>query len=386
MLKNYTETGNPFYVYDEKVIYENIDRFKSIPYTNTSIHFASMANDNPVLLKMLKNADIGLFVNSMLHLEMGQCVGFDSDKIIFASTGISKNVLKTLIKNNIQVNIDSVNQLELYGKLNPNGTVGIRLNIDEKSKNNIFTGLESRIGVLESELPDIFNIAEKYNLKLNGAHVYLGTDVVSLDDLLQGVEQTISLSNQFVDLEFIDFGGGFPLNADRFDFVRYSNIITNKMEQLSNQRNKSIKLILEPGRAMFGNSGHFYMQVTDVKERPDRYIVCVNASASLIPRAMFYEDYNPATALTDGEVFDKPVDITGNTTYSRDFISKGTTLNRVAIGDWIRLDDAGSYCYSMITRFLGQEFPVEFLKKIDGKIIAIRNSVDLDLDLPNWVI
>ena len=49
-----------FYVYEENLIKHNIERFKSIPYANASVHFASMANDNPVLLSTLKDAGFGL--------------------------------------------------------------------------------------------------------------------------------------------------------------------------------------------------------------------------------------------------------------------------------------------------------------------------------------
>jgi diaminopimelate decarboxylase len=68
------------------------------------------------------------------------------------------------------------------------------------------------------------------------------------------------------------------------------------------------------------------------------------------------------------------VDVTGNTTYSRDIIAKKITLTQVKIGDWLELHDAGSYCYSMITRFLGQEMPAEYLIRTDGRIETIREA------------
>ncbi len=146
------------------------------------------------------------------------------------------------------------------------------------------------------------------------------------------------------------------------------------MEAYSARRGRPIKLILEPGRSMFGNTTSFYAQVTDVKQRPDRYLVCVNASATLIPRAMFYEDYNPVTIArgSPADFFDLPVDIVGSTTYSRDFIAKKLQLERVEPGDWIELHLAGSYCYSMITRFLGQALPPEYLLRRDGEVEIIR--------------
>jgi len=365
-----------FYVYEEKLIKHNIKRFKSLPYTNASVHFASMANDNPVLLSMLKEEAFGLFVNSRKHLELGLSLGFKPEQIVFASTGISAPTMRLLGRLGVRVNIDSRGQLEMYGQQHPGSSLGIRLNIDEKSRNNVFIGAESRIGMLESELPEVFAIARKYNLKLIGTHVYLGTDVTSLEDLLAGVDKTLELSDHFEDLEFVDLGGGFPIQEERFDFEQYKHAISERLENYSIKRGRSIHMVLEPGRAVFGNTAFFCAQVTDVKERPDRYLVCLNASATLIPRAMFYEDYNPVSVLRSSATgeFDKPVDIVGSTTYSRDFIGRKVQLQRVNPGDWLKLHCAGSYCYAMITRFLGQAMPPEFLIRSNGGIEVIREG------------
>jgi diaminopimelate decarboxylase len=222
----------------------------------------------------------------------------------------------------------------------------------------------------------VFAIAKKHKLTLNGTHVYLGTDVTSLEDLLAGTDKTLQLSDNFPDLDFIDLGGGFPLQEERFDFESYKKAIAGRVEAYSRKRGRPIHLVLEPGRAVFGNTTYFCTQVTDVKERPDRYLVCVNGSATLIPRAMFYEDYNPVSVVREGIAtnFDKPVDVVGGTTYSRDFIAKNVSLPRLQTGDWLKFHYAGSYCYSMITRFLGQALPPEFLLRNDGTVETIREG------------
>ncbi|WP_372425020.1 diaminopimelate decarboxylase family protein [Salinarimonas chemoclinalis] len=368
------ELDRPFYLYDRTRIEENIRRFRSISYPHTKIHFASMANDNPVLLGMLRDNGFGLFVNSLKHLALADAAGIDD--VIFASTGVPEHVMRRLVQRGVWVNLDSVDQVALFGRLSPGGRAGLRLNIDEKSKNNVFIGAESRIGVMESEIDAAFDAARAAGVTLTGPHVYLGTDVTDIADLVAGVDRTIALSDAFAELAFVDLGGGFPLEAERFDFAAYDAALNERMTCLAERRGRAVQLVLEPGRAMFGDAARFYVQVTDVKERPDRWIVCTNASASLIPRAMFYEDYNPvAPAFPDGEApFDKPVDIVGATTYSRDFMARGVTLPRVRIGDWLRFDHAGSYCYSMITRFLGQDMPPEYLRAPDGTPVLIREG------------
>lgn len=371
-----SENNAPFYVYDRRRILSKVSMFQSISYPHHRIHFASMANDNPHLIGMLRAEGFGLFVNSLKHVALAESVGFGPSDVIFASTGVAENVMRKIVGRGIFINLDSVAQVHQFGRLKPGGRAGLRLNIDEKSRNNVFIGAESRIGVMESEIEAAFAAARAHDVKLIGAHVYLGTDVTDIADLIAGIDRTIALSDAFEELEFIDLGGGFPIEAERFDFRRYDAALSERMRRLSERRGRPIHLVLEPGRAMFGDSASFFAQVTDVKERPDRWIVCTNASASLIPRAMFYEDYNPVAPAfpNDAAAFDKPVDIVGATTYSRDFMARGVSLPKVAVGDWLRFDHAGSYCYSMITRFLGQELPPEYLVDEDGGIELIREG------------
>lgn len=381
-----TKINSAFYLYDEARILESFARFRGVTYPETSIFFASMANDNSELLKMVRDQGFGIFINSLKHLRLAEQAGFAAEKIIFASTGLSAQMMTLLVGRGIRLHLDSIAQIELYGALNPGATVGLRINTSEKSRNSPFTGNESRIGIQDTELPKAMEACAAAGLKVTGAHVYIGTDIVSVDEMMAGVSRTLELCEAFPDLGYLDFGGGFPLDETQFDFADYNHRISAEMEAFSARRGRKISMILEPGRAMFGSSGKFYARVTDIKPREDRYILCVDASASLIPRAMFYEDFNPVQVAFNGshstecEVFDKPVDVVGNTTYSRDFLAKKITLQRIGVGDWLEFGHAGSYCYSMITRFLGQTFPPEYLVGTDGELTLIRQG-DLSEEL-----
>ena len=168
-----TQSQRPFYLYDRSKIEANVRRFRSFSYPDTKIHFASMANDNPVLLGLLRESGFGLFVNSLKHLALAEATGIDN--VIFASAGVPENVMRRLTQLRVWINLDSVAQVALFGRLSPGGRAGLRLNIDEKSKNNVFIGPESRIGVMESEISSAFDAAAKTDVTLTGPHVYLGT-------------------------------------------------------------------------------------------------------------------------------------------------------------------------------------------------------------------
>ncbi|QTR02597.1 hypothetical protein J7S33_26460 [Saccharothrix algeriensis] len=118
----------------------------------------------------------------------------------------------------------------------------------------------------------------------------------------------------------------------------------------------------------------FCTVVLDVKVRPDRRLVCVDASASLMPRSLFYGEYNAVDVLgkTGDPIDGKPTDVVGSTTYSRDFLAKGGKLPATEVGDVLVFRNTGSYGYSMMTQFLGQDAPAEVLVAADGTPRVIR--------------
>jgi len=363
--------GTPCYLYDETLIRRNAERFTGLQYPDKTIHFASMANNNPHLLRLAKDAGMGIFVNSTRHLRLALECGFTADEIIYTSTGVRRSDLELIADLGVTVNLDSLGQLDLYGSIAPGSTCGIRLNIDENSLGNVFIGTESRIGLMENELEQAIEIAAKHRLTVEGTHVYLGTNIVSLDTMIRGVQRTLELSEVFPDLTYVDLGGGFPVTddgIDEFDYSSYDREISRLFAEYSRKRGRAIRLVLEPGRALFGDTAVFCTSVLDVKNRPDRFLVCVDASATLIPRSLFYGEYHRVEVLgRSGEpAADKAADVVGSTTYSRDFLAKGVRLPPLHPEDVLVFRNAGSYCYSMITQFLGQDEPSEILVHADA--------------------
>src|SRR6185436_9476818 len=138
--------GTPCYIYSEKLALESARRFKSIPYKAKNIYAATMANNNPHLLRLLRKEGLKAFVNSLLHLEIVQGCGFQSSEVIYTATGISRSIMRQLIDRNVRLNIDSLTQLRIYGEMNPGGEIGLRLNITENTRGAVFDNSESRIG------------------------------------------------------------------------------------------------------------------------------------------------------------------------------------------------------------------------------------------------
>ena len=359
----------PFYIYDEEKIADHCKMFHSIPYANKSIHFASMANINHSFLKIVKREKLSVFVNSIGHLKAVMEAGFEGNEIIFTASAMDNSTMKIAHEKGLQVNLDSPEQLKQWNNLFPGSKVGIRCNIGESVKPHqthagYFIGKESRLGFTHEEI-----LEQAENESINGLHLYAGTDIFDIDYLLSCYEELSKYMKFFPSLEYLNFGGGFGVTEDDseiFDFPEYSRRVTELMERLSIDARKSLKMILEPGRIIGGDAGFFVSRVTDVKNRENDVYIGVNASSVQFPRPLLYPEtaVHPAVVMRKSiQVMDenmKNSSVYGCSTYSRDFLVRNIQLPKVEIGDIIVLGNAGSYCASSYTQFLGFDKPGEF--------------------------
>lgn len=366
--KNTTKDLNPFYIYDIQAIRKKCAEFLSIPYQNKSIHFATMAIIHPEFLRIVKNANLDVFVNSLKHLESVKEAGFSGSEIVFTSSAMSEKVMKKVYKEKVQVNLDSVGQLELWQKLFPEKAVGIRCNIGElvtpySTRAGFFLGKESRLGLTVEEIKGITN---KQIIK--GLHLYVGTDIFDTDYFIGCYRALIELSNDFPYLEYLNFGGGFGVSEqgdEFFDIKTYGEKVSALMEEISLKRGKSIQLILEPGRIIGGEAGYFVCQVTDVKERESQVFVGVNASTAQFTRPLIYPESanHPVVIFRNGALLETENQINttiyGCSTYSRDIFCKDKKLPKLSVGDVVIFANSGSYCASSYCEFLGFDKPKE---------------------------
>lgn len=359
----------PYYIYDIQKIRKQCEMFQSIPYQNKSIHFASMANTNPRFLEIIKEAKINVFVNSISHLKAVKDVGFFGDEIIFTASALSKKVMRIVQNSNIQFNVDSPKQLSQWLQLFPNEEVGIRCNIGDKIKPysnhaGAFIGKESRLGFTRQE---IARIADKSMIK--GLHLYVGTDIFDIDYFINCYAQLIEIATELNGIEYLNFGGGFGVsenNERHFDFMEFNPRIAKLMNDASLKMAKSIKLILEPGRIIGGEAGYFVCYVTDVKKRPDKNLVGVNASSVQFSRPLLYPEIanHPVAIIRKGiQLINNKKHTTvifGCSTYSRDILLKNCELPELRVGDTLVFGNAGSYSASSHLQFLGFPKPEEF--------------------------
>jgi diaminopimelate decarboxylase len=363
--KHIALADDPFYLYDTSLIRSVCRKFRSLPYPETKIHFATMANAHPAFLRIVREEGLCAFVNSLMHLETAMASGFSGEEIIFTASAMNEQTMKRLHAGEFLVNLDSLCQIEQWRKLFPRASYGIRCNIgdlaDARQANcGYFIGKESRLGLTPDEIGSLAG-----DPQVNGLHLYAGTDIPSVDYFRSCYQALTEFAHYFPALTYVDFGGGFGLEgegAEEFDFHAYGLMTQEVMKRLNVTRGRQLRMIIEPGRIIGRKAGWYVCRITDIKFRGGKQLIGVNGSVAQFPRPLFYPETakHPVMLLhvqtTTNGTPDVLSSICGCSTYSRDFLARDILLPPAHTGDIIVIGDAGSYCASAYTHFLG--FPV----------------------------
>lgn len=358
----------PFYLYDTEEIRRMCRRFRELLYPGTRSHFACMANCHPEFLRIIRQEGLNVFVNSLEHLQAVVRCGFTGDQIVFAASAMDRRLMRSVRETGAIVILDSLNQVDLWRRICPDARFGIRCNIGgmveaKKTRGGYFIGKESRLGLIPEEIATL-----EGNPYVAGLHLYVGTDICSIPYFKQCYRALGEFAPRFPMLDFIDFGGGFGLEdeeGEEFDFDGYGEMAAGVMRELCAKLGRQIRMLIEPGRIIGGRAGYFVSRVTDVKFRNGRQLVGVDASSVQFPRPLFYPDsaHHPVTLLHADRWGNGAAGIPsaayGCSTYSRDFLARDVMLPRAEIGDILVLGQAGSYCATAFTHFLGFEQPKE---------------------------
>ncbi len=355
----------PFYIYDSQKIRDTCRAFKAIPYPDTKLHFATMANCQPEFLSIVESEGLGVFVNSVGHLEAVQSAGFSGEKIIYTASALDDSIMRTAVAAGAILNLDSADQVRRWKALFPGMPYGLRCNLGSlvvarRTRAGYFTGKESRLGMDPEELIPFQN-----DPSCAGLHLYVGTDIMDIDYFIECYRALFSLARGFRAISYLDLGGGFGIDDENpknhFKLEEFGSRVSQLFTEFSKEMGRPIRLVLEPGRILGGEAGYFLCRVTDVKSRADKRLIGVNASSAQFPRPLFYPDsaLHPVSAIGSISGPQSPASIYGCSTYSRDFLARDILLPPLQSGDALVFHHAGSYCASSFTHFLGFPKPPE---------------------------
>lgn len=388
------EHTRPIYVYDLERLRARCRELEAIPVARKSIFFATMANDHPSILACIRDRGHGVFVNSPRHVRLVRELGFPPSRIVYAATNMMGEEMDLCLRMGVRLILDSLGQFRLFCELAKRGEeVGLRLSVGSALDGvDLWDDPSYRFGLVRDELPLAVAMARRYGVRIVGAHSYFGTDLTSAKLLADAMERLGQAAEVLPDLRYLDVGGGFGVtkrdDESGFNLEEYGRLAAQVIDRLEHHRGQPLDLVLEPGRYLSASCGFFFVKVIDVKERWDRVFVGTNGSVAIFPRPLMYPDraVHPCEIIGNRGFqppLERPVYICGNSTYSRDFLARDVRLALPEPGDTIVFHNAGAYCRSMITEFLGKDRPKEVVvSSVPQRESAIGDILDAAELLP----
>src|SRR5712664_1533094 len=188
--------GTPLFVFSDPRIRSNIARLQAAAkQVDRPIKFcyASKANSNMSVLKVVRDAGIDVEVNSGGELFKALRVGFKPSQIIFNGTSKTNEELDEAVRAGIySINVDSIYEIELVenavrrarAELNaglPPARIALRLvpEIGTRSHLGLQTALlTSKFGISSSEVLEAFRRGLQHSdlIHVCGIHIHVGSD------------------------------------------------------------------------------------------------------------------------------------------------------------------------------------------------------------------
>src|SRR3989344_2730590 len=305
-------------------------------------------------------------------------VGFKSKDILYTSSSVTEEEMVFVIKNNIKVNLDSLSQIELYGKLNPNGKIGIRINqgIGAGHHSHVITGgVMSKFGIPLEHLSQAKKLAKKYKLQIVSLHQHIGSNVLDSKILLKAFDKLLETAKDFSELESLDFGGGLGIpylpKDKNLNLKLLGQEMTRKMNNFSKIYGRELNMILEPGRFLVAEAGTLLANVTEIKTNPKRTFVGINTGFNHLLRPAMYGSHHEIINANKIKGAIIKVDVAGNICESGDVFGRDRKISKPKVGDVLAIKNSGAYGYVMASRYNSRELPREILIGKNGILRSI---------------
>ena len=371
--------GSPLYVYDTDKIESQYNRltaaFNSVK--NLKLNYAVKALSNINILKFFKKIGAGLDTVSIQEVHLGLTTGINPKKIIFTPNGVSLKEIEEVAKLGVQINIDNLSILELFGQKHPDIPVCIRINphIMAGGNSKISVGhIDSKFGISIHQVPHIKRVVKNTGMNINGIHMHTGSDILDIDTFLRATEILFDVAKQFDDIDFIDFGSGFKVPYKEgdisTDIEQLGLQLSERFNEFCIEYGKEITLMFEPGKFLVSEAGVFLAKVNVVKQTTSTVFAHVDSGFNHLVRPMMYDSYHHITNISNTIGRDRYYSVVGYICET-DTFGSNRRITEISEEDVLCFHNAGAYCFSMASNYNSRYLPAEVML-VNGKDYLIR--------------
>ena len=388
--------GSPLYVYETARIRDAFHTLaRAFAVDDLRIHFATKANSNPWILRLLRQAGAWADVVSPGEILMARTAGFPPGRLLYNGNSASDAEMRTAVDQGVRINVESLSQLRRMGELAPGTAISIRFNIYVGGGHHshvITGGPESKFGIDWEQAGEAQAVAAEGGLKVVGVHCHIGSGVLQAERFVQAVTNLLTVARRFPGLEQVNFGGGIgiPYRQEQQELAvdRLGALLTAEYERFCAEYGARPALCLEPGRFLVARAGTLLCRVTAVNQARKYLFVGTDSGFNHLIRPAMYGAYHEIEAVAPRPGAARPTVLTGNICESGDVFTRGEegieprSLPPLQEGDLVAIRDTGAYGFAMASRYNSFPLPAEVLVEA-GRATLIRRRDTLDQLLTN---
>jgi len=376
------EAGTPCFIYSEATLKRHYGLVRdAFAEADPLVCYSVKASSNLAILKLLKEQGAGFDIVSGGELFRVLKIGGDPGKTVYAGVGKTAAEIEFALRSGILMfNVESESELDainaIAGRMQRRASVALRLNpdVDPGTHRHTTTGKkENKFGIdFETASRIIGRLASWPNVRLVGLDTHLGSPINTVEPYVEALDKVLGFHSacalhadraanpSAAGIRYLNIGGGFGIEyrgGETATPTQYAAAIVPLVQK------SGLKLIVEPGRLVAGNSGILVTRVSYVKESGGkRFVICDAAMNDLIRPALYDSFHRIWPVQTDRPLAEclaaRPdadgyaaVDVVGPVCESGDFLAKGRVLPRVSQGELLCVFGAGAYGMSMSSNY-----------------------------------
>ena len=374
-IKEFEPLRTPFYYYDLNLLQKTLEEInKYSAKENYHVHYAIKANANLEILRIIKDAGLGIDCVSGGEVQTALDAGVDPSKIVFAGVGKSDWEIELGLDNNISCfNVESAAELDVIQEIaeskgkTANIALRVNPNVDAHTHHYITTGLaENKFGI-SLELLDkvIERCITSTNINLQGLHFHIGSQITINEPFKRLCAKINELQHHYeaqgIKFASINVGGGLGIDYDNPDanpipdFKSYFETFDKHLELREGQQ-----LHFELGRSIVGQCGSLITKVLYVKEGLKKKFAIVDAGFTELIRPALYEAHHLIENITSQEDATDVYDVVGPICESSDRFGEEEKLPITKRGDLLALRSAGAYGEIMASQYNCRQLPKSY--------------------------
>jgi len=330
---------------------------------NVTPYYAVKCNPNPVILEALASLGCNFDCASENEIKAINEITKDPSRIIFANPVKMSSQIRFARSNDVDLmTYDSEEELYKIKLYHPYAKLILRLAVDDSKSKCRFN---KKFGTKLGQVKELLMIAKTLKLDVTGFSFHVGSGCSSEEsfyDAIHTCRQAADIAKELgIIIKMIDIGGGFP-GVDRS--VKFEDIAKRVNDGIGNffgeeLENGSIQFIAEPGRYFVENTHTLVLNVIGKKrviddETGETIIYTLNDGVYGSFNCMIFDHCLPVILPfneRDGKLLKSR--IFGITCDSMDMIADEIMLPDLAIGEWLYVENFGSYTIAASSSFNG---------------------------------